>query len=204
MIKVIPNALSLDRINVWFQDEARFGQQNTTTRVWAEKDTRPRVVKQQQFEYGYLFGAVCPKTGATEALVAPFSNKVAMKEHLKQISEATKEGEYAVVLMDGAGWHTNDIADDFSNLSIIKLPPYSPELNPIEQVWQWLRQNELANRCFDGYEDIVDACCDAWNSFIEDVERVKRLCYRKFGMLIILIGGCSKFCVSLSNVQYVI
>ena len=71
MIKVIPNDLSLDRVNVWFQDEARFGQQNTTTRVWAEKGTRPRVVKQQQFEYGYLFGAVCPKTGATEALVAP-------------------------------------------------------------------------------------------------------------------------------------
>ena len=80
--------------------------------------------------------------------------------------------------MDGAGWHTNDIADEFTNLSMIKLPPYSPELNPIEQVWQWLRQNELANRCFDGYEDIVDACSDAWNSFIEDVERVKQLCDR--------------------------
>ncbi|MCP4984731.1 MAG: IS630 family transposase, partial [Colwellia sp.] len=64
------------------------------------------------------------------------------------------------------------------NLSMIKLPPYSPELNPIEQVWQWLRQNELANSCFAGYEDIVDACCDAWNSFIEDVERVKQLCDR--------------------------
>ena len=178
MIKLIPSDLPLDRINIWFQDEARFGQQNTTTRVWAEKGSRPRVVKQQQFEYSYLFGAVCPKTGATEALVSPFSNKEVMKQHLKQISEATEEGHHAVIIMDGAGWHTNDIADEFTNLSMIKLPPYSPELNPIEQVWQWLRQNELANRCFDGYEDIVDACCDAWNSFIEDVERVKQLCDR--------------------------
>lgn len=160
MIKLIPSELSLDRINIWFQDEARFGQQNTTTRVWAEKGTRPRVVKQQQFEYSYLFGAVCPKTGATEAFVSPFSNKEAMKQHLKKISEATEEEEHAVIIMDRAGWHTNDIADEFSNLTMIKLPPYSPELNPIEQVWQWLRQNKLANRCFGGYEYIVDACCD--------------------------------------------
>ena len=61
--------LSPERIDVWFQDEARFGQQNPTTRIWAETGTRPRVVKQQQFEYGYLFGAVCPATGQTEALV---------------------------------------------------------------------------------------------------------------------------------------
>ncbi|MCP5002466.1 MAG: IS630 family transposase, partial [Planctomycetes bacterium] len=75
----------------------------------------------------YLFCAVCPKTGATEALVSPFSNKEAMKQHLKQISEATEEGYHAVILIDGAGWHTNDIADEFTNLSMSKLPPYSPE-----------------------------------------------------------------------------
>jgi len=68
-----------------------------------------------------------------------------------------------VVVMDGAGWHTNDIAVDIPNLSIFKLPSYSPELNPIEQVWGWLRQRHLANRCFKGYEDIVDACSQAWN-----------------------------------------
>jgi transposase len=185
LIKLVPNDLSLDRVDIWFQDQARFGQQNTTTRIWAEKGTRPRVVKQQQFISVYLFGAVCPKTGATEALVSPCSNKDAMKQHLKQISLATEQGKYSVVIMDGAGWHSNDIADDYDNLSIMKLPPYSPELNPIEQVWQWLRPNKLANRCFDGYEDIVDACCDAWNGFIEDIERVKQLCDREW----INLGG---------------
>ena len=70
-----PGHLSPERIDVWFQDEARFGQQNPTTRIWAETGTRPRVVKQQQFEYGYLFGAVCPATGQTEALVSPLSIK---------------------------------------------------------------------------------------------------------------------------------
>ncbi len=70
-----------------------------------------------------MFCAVCPKTGATEALVSPLSNKEAMKQHLKQISAATEEGYHAVIIMDGAGWHTKDIADEFTNLSLIKLAP---------------------------------------------------------------------------------
>ena len=67
MILTIPWNVSLKNVDVWFQDEARFGQQNTTTRLWATKGTRPRAVKQQQFEYAYLFGVVCPATGDTEA-----------------------------------------------------------------------------------------------------------------------------------------
>jgi len=77
-----------------------------------------------------------------------------------------------VIVVDGAAWHQSHLTDKFANLSIIKLPPYSPELNPIEQVWQWLRQNELANRCFNGYDDIVDECSRAWNIFVSDVSRV--------------------------------
>ena len=103
-----------------------------------------------------------------------------MIEHLSLISKKTKAGDYAVVIMDGAGWHSNDIDAEFDNLSIIKLPPYSPELNPIEQVWQWLRQNKLANRCFSGYDEIVDKCSDAWNSFVENTSLVKSLCSRKW------------------------
>ncbi|WP_442966203.1 transposase [Psychromonas sp. L1A2] len=67
---------------MWFQDEARFGQRNTTTRIWAKKGTRPRAIQQQQFEYAYLFGAVCINTGQTEALVMPYSNSEVMKIHL--------------------------------------------------------------------------------------------------------------------------
>ena len=75
LIEKIPEDQPLDSVDIWFQDEARFGQQNTTTRLWAEKGSRPRVVKQQQFLNAYLFGAVCPGNGKTEALVLPFSNK---------------------------------------------------------------------------------------------------------------------------------
>ena len=97
-------------IDVWFQDEARFGQQNQTTHIWAKTGTRPRVVKQQQFEYGYLFGAVCPSTGQTEAIITPFVNKEAMTLHLKQISQATPSGRHALVVIDGA----DDIVDQVS------------------------------------------------------------------------------------------
>jgi transposase len=175
---LIPGHVTLDKVDIWFQDEARFGQQNTTTRVWAKKGTRPRAVKQQQFEYAYLFGAVCPATGGTEALITPWVNKDIMKQHLELISKRTLPGRHALVIMDGAGWHTSDIALDIPNLSIIKLPPYSPELNPVEQVWSWLRQHHLANRCFDGYEDIINACSTAWNTFKADTKLVKSLCSR--------------------------
>jgi len=121
---------------------------------------------------------MCPETGQTEALISPFVNKDAMKQHLQQISEVTEPGRHALVIMDGAGWHTDDIAYGIDNLTIIKLPPDSPELNPIEQVWSWLRQHYLANRCFANYEDIIEACSESWNGFIRNVENVKTLCWR--------------------------
>ncbi|KYN90886.1 transposase [Vibrio cidicii] len=118
-------------------------------------------MKQQQFEYVYLFGSVCPARGIGEAMIVPWVNKNIMVEHLKQISAVTEKGRHAVVIMIGAGWHTNDIAEPFSHVSIIKLPPYSPELNPLEQVWSWLRQHCLANESFTDDEDIVEKVCKA-------------------------------------------
>ncbi|WP_079857011.1 transposase [Vibrio parahaemolyticus] len=86
--------------------------------------------------YAYLFGSVCPRKGIGEAIVVPWVHKDIIIEHLA----VTEEGRHAVVVMDGAGWHTEEIANDFKNVSVIKLSPYSPELNPIGQVWRWLRQ----------------------------------------------------------------
>nr|WP_276315831.1 transposase [Parashewanella hymeniacidonis] len=85
-----------------------------------------------------------------------------------------------VVIVDGAAWHQETVADEFENLTLVKLPPYSPELNPIEQVWQWMRQNELANRCFSGYENIVNECSRAWNTFRSDIKNVQSLCKREW------------------------
>ena len=114
------------------------------------------MVKQQQFNYAYLFATVCPSSGATEAIIASHVGMNIMREHLSLISKRTEAGRHAVIIVHGEEWHQSYLADEFANLSIIKLPPYSRELNTIEQIWQWLRQNELANRCSEGYDDIVE------------------------------------------------
>ena len=114
-----------------FGFRVRLGVVNViTTRIWAEKGTRPRALQQQQFEYAYLFGAVCINTSQTEALVMPYSNSDVMKVHLRLISDVTPKGKNAVVIMDRASWNQSYLAEEFTNLTIIHLPPYSPELNP--------------------------------------------------------------------------
>jgi transposase len=87
-------------------------------------------------------------------------------------------GRHAAIIMDRAGWHTTHALLTFSNITLIFLPPYSPELNPMEQVWLQLRQNSLANRCFEDYEDIVESCCAAWNTFSRNYDEIKSLCQR--------------------------
>ena len=137
----------------------------------------PRAIQQQQFEYVYLFGAVCPATGTTEALLSPLVNREVMKQHLALIAARTKPGRHAVVIMDGAGWHTMECADDFPNLSLIKLPPYSPELNPIEQVWSWLRQH-VANRSFRITTTSLMPAHRPGSTLLPMWERVMSLCSR--------------------------
>ena len=153
------------------------------TRIWAEKGTRPRAVRQQQFEYAYIYGAVCPEKDDAVALVMPLANSEAMTLHLQEISKKTLSGRHAVVVMDQAGWHISKSIKQFENVTPIFLPPYSPELNPVEQVWEWLRDNHLANRYFDGYQDILDASSEAWMSFVSFAGRVKKLCTRTWAIL---------------------
>ncbi|MFT6928090.1 MAG: hypothetical protein ACJAZP_003739 [Psychromonas sp.] len=104
-ITKIPGHLPTDRVDIWFQDEACIVQQNTTTRMWAPKATRPDATKQQQFEYAHIYGAICATNGKTESLNPQNLSKKIMLEHLKLISDATEKGRHAVVIMDGASWH---------------------------------------------------------------------------------------------------
>lgn len=150
------------------------------SRVWAKKGTRPRRVRQQQFQYAYIFGAVCPSQDVSVGLVMPTINSYAMKIHLEHITERIPEGRHAAILLDRAAWHTTSRLKKFTNLTLIPLPKASPELNPVEQLWQQLRDNDLSNCCFDGYEDIVETCCLAWNRYTERPGAIRRLCSRKW------------------------
>jgi transposase len=97
----------------------------------------------------------------------PYADTEAMQAHLDEISSRVARGAHAVLLLDRAGWHTTDKLDVPKNVTMIFLPSRAPELNPVENVWQYLRANWLSNRVFETYDDIVEAACDAWNKLIE-------------------------------------
>ena len=95
-----------------------------------------------------------------------------MNLHLAEISQAVAGDAHAVLLMDQAGWHTSEKLALPANISIMLLPPRSPELNPTENTWQFMRDNWLSNRVFKSAEDIVDHCCDAWNNLVDQPWRI--------------------------------
>lgn len=167
-----------NKIEVWWQDESRIGQQGSLSRVWAAKGTRPRVIRQKQFISTYIFGAVCPSKDKGCGLILPEANTGMMQIHLDMISENIDEKCIGLILMDRASWHTTEALLIPENIRLMPLPPYSPELNPMEQVWQQLRKIKLSNTCFENYEHIVNTCCEAWNTFCDEEGNIHRLCSR--------------------------
>ncbi len=171
-------------LEIWWQDEARVGQQGTLTYIWADRGSRPRAPRDQRHRSAYLFGAVCPDRGAGAALVLPGVSAEAMTAHLAEISTQVAAGAHAVLILDGAGWHQSGGRLRVpNNISLLPLPPYCPELNPAENVWEFLRANYLSNRVFDTYEAILDACCDAWNAFIADPDRIRSVTAREWAQV---------------------
>ncbi len=132
-------------------------------RQWARRGTRPRQPADQRYQSAYLFGAVCPARGVGAGLAMPYADTNAMQAHLDEISRKVAKGAHAALILDRAGWHTTDKLNVPRNITLILLPSRSPELNPVENIWQYLRANWLSNRVFEGYDDIIDAACDAWN-----------------------------------------
>jgi transposase len=99
---------------------------------------------------------------------------------LKEIAQAVAPGAQAAVLLDRAGWHVSTKLAVPDNITLVPLPPRSPELNPVENVWQFLRENWLSNRVFRSYEDILDHCCAAWNKLIDQPWRIMSIGLREW------------------------
>jgi hypothetical protein len=167
--KALPDGVPIE---IWFQDEMRVGQKNGLVYQWAKKGTRPRQPKDQRYANAYLFGAICPARDTGAALVLPYANAEAMQHHLEQISRCVAAGAHAVLTLDKAGWHTTPRLNVPSNISLLPLPPASPELNPSENVWQYLRQTYLSNRLFSDYETVVEASSSAWNKLAAEQGRI--------------------------------
>jgi transposase len=158
-------------IEIRFQDEVRVGQKGTHAYIWPPIGTRPLMVRDNRHDSAYTFSAICPArgVGVGAAMIMPAANTEGMIEHLKELSTRVTPSSIAVVICDGAGWHQRGkelIVPD--NVRLLSLPPYSPELNPMENVWNYLRQNKLCARVWDAYDDILEACKNAWNFPIDD------------------------------------
>lgn len=135
------------RVRLMFQDEGRFGLLGTPRRCWAPRGCRPIVGARLERRYVYAFSAVSPHDGALDSLVLPWVNAQTMSMFLSEVAQRHAE-EFIVMVMDQAGWH---IAGELlvpSNMRLLFLPPYSPELNPAEHLWEALREERFANTVF--------------------------------------------------------
>jgi hypothetical protein len=114
-------------IEIWFGDEARIGQKNKITRRWAKRGTRPSAPRDQRTASAYIFGAICPQHGKGAGLVLPSCNTEAMALHLEEIAAAVAPGAHAILVLDQAGWHVSKTLPVPPNITLVSLPPKSPE-----------------------------------------------------------------------------
>ena len=162
---------------MWFDDESRFGQQGSLTHVWAPRGTRPRRWRQTEYQWVYLFGAACPTSGAAVGWIMPTSDTYCMNLHLWTLSRAVAADVHIALVLDNAGWHVSKGLRVPANITLVPLPPYSPELNAMEAVWLYLKSHYLSNRTYADHEALYAAGCDAWNQFTADPDRVRSVCH---------------------------
>ena len=165
-----------EQVRVYFQDEARFGTQGTITRVWARKGSRPRRVRQNGRQWLYVLMAVCAATGTASALIMPGSNTEVVNLFLEQFSRDLPAGVHAVLIWDGAAFHSGKDLVVPGNVSLIRLPPYSPELNPVENLWHYLRSHHWSNREYEGYQGLQEEAIRSVLAVCADAEKLKTIC----------------------------
>lgn len=138
-------------LRLMFQDEARFGRITRGRRCWHKKPMRPVVKAMLTHEYTYAYAAVSPQDGRLDALVLPHVDSVCMQVFLNEVAKRYPD-ENIVMVLDGAGWHRSSVLTLPGNMKLHFLPPYSPELNPQEHVWDELREKYFHNKAFESMD----------------------------------------------------
>ena len=138
-----------------FHDEGRFGRISNPRRCWAPRGMRPHVPNQIVREYTYAYVAASPHDGAMDSLIMPEVSEKAMSIFLREVSDRHPD-EFILMIMDGAGWHKAKALSVPDNVALIFLPPYSPELNPVEHIWDSIRENDFCNEVFNSIEAVED------------------------------------------------
>jgi transposase len=158
---------------VLFLDESRFGTHSKLGHGWFKRGTRTQVQVKLGFQSFYLYSAVSPLTGEAFSYIIPRCNTLCMNFFLAALSEEFNH-EKLTIIMDGAGWHKSNSLIVPKNITIIHLPPYSPELNPVERLWQHIKKAILKNKIYESLDDLEDRVSEFLNSITADTFR--RIC----------------------------
>ena len=161
-------------LRVMFQDEARFGRINDPKRCWSPKRTRPTVGKQIIREYTYAYGAVSPRDGAADFLILPVMTAVAMKVFLDELARR-HDGQYILMIYDGAPCHSPGALNIPDTMTVRTLPPYSPQLNPVENIWDDMREKFFANIVFESMDAVENKISEACLHYEENTETVQSI-----------------------------
>jgi len=161
-------------VRLLFQNEGRFGRISDQRRCWAPLPSRPVVGHQIIREYIYAVTAVSPLEGKIFSLVLPWVDAEGMSIFLAHTTKAF-EGEYCIMILDGAGWHTANSLRIPPSIRLLPLPPYSPELNPVEHIWAWLRDHILKNQVFETLDQVMDTLCHGLKMLSQSPNLVKSI-----------------------------
>jgi len=160
---------------LFFQDEARIGQKGRVCHRWYKKGARPPGRADQRYTFAYLFGAVEPGTDNAFALIMPEVSTEAMQAYLDSFALTIASNEHVLMVLDQAGWHGAKDLKIPSSITLVPLPPRSPELNPVERLWLYLKEKFLSHRLLDNYSAIEEAICAAWNRLTAETGRLASL-----------------------------
>ena len=161
-------------VRLMFEDEARFGRSSEPHRCWAPKGVRPAVPAQIVREYEYAYAAVSPHDGVLDTLVLPAVNAEAMGMFLAEVARRHAD-EFLVMVLDGAGWHRAKRLCVPPNMRLVPLPPWSPQLNPVEHLWDEVREKWFSNRVFARMSAVEEQLVTALQTLEEDRPRVASL-----------------------------
>ena len=175
-IDAIATAPPDEEVRTDFQDEARFGQKGTITRAWARKGSRPRAVRPRGFTSLDVVAAVCAATGSVSALIRPRLTTAVVNLFLDQFARELPAGVHAVLIGDGASFHTGAELKVPSNVSPIPLPPYAPALNPVEDLGHYLRAHHWSNRPYRDYDELQEEAVKRMCTVCQDAETIKTVC----------------------------
>jgi transposase len=157
---------------VFFQDEGRFGRISQLKKAWSAKGKRLTVPAQHIRQYTYSFSAIEPKTGDSVSLILPEVNGETMSLFLAEVASRYPE-DHLVMVLDGAAWHKSKSLAVPANMQLVFLPPYSPELNPVEQLWKGLRSKWFANKLFQTMQALEDQLVQALQWVAHSTQWVK-------------------------------